>query len=258
MLATKQQQTKKKCKKKQVNNCLYNIENIFDIKTIDGQKLYLVKWEGYGDEENTWEPYENLATAKKYILELENKSNLEKKLFLNINSLNISRKNNKNKIDKKINDSIQISKRSINKNIQNEDLIVISSDCDDTEESNENEIALLGKKRKNANKLNYKNFKSNFRKENSNLKNDKKETLEEKLENIANANIIKNSKKKGKINSSSIDHRKETFMKIDNENVLTLKSPITSESRKEKFHLNSFKKANNRSNLSFFHKIMKF
>lgn len=38
----------------------YYVEEILDKRSIDGKKFYLLKWEGYPVEFNTWEPLENL------------------------------------------------------------------------------------------------------------------------------------------------------------------------------------------------------
>jgi hypothetical protein len=41
----------------------YEIEQILQVKFAKGRnpkKLYLVKWKGYSDDENTWEPESNL------------------------------------------------------------------------------------------------------------------------------------------------------------------------------------------------------
>jgi hypothetical protein len=43
----------------------YTVERILDHRTTqEGQDEYLVKWEGYGHEENTWEPLEHLRNAQ--------------------------------------------------------------------------------------------------------------------------------------------------------------------------------------------------
>jgi hypothetical protein len=43
---------------------IYTVERILDKKK-DGKKLlYLVKWEGYPEEESTWEPIANLQNVK--------------------------------------------------------------------------------------------------------------------------------------------------------------------------------------------------
>jgi pyruvoyl-dependent arginine decarboxylase (PvlArgDC) len=54
---------KKKGKKesfKEGQQEVYAPEKIVDEKTVKGRKMYLIKWEGYSDRENTWEFIENI------------------------------------------------------------------------------------------------------------------------------------------------------------------------------------------------------
>eukprot|EP01122_Echinamoeba_exundans_P003429 TRINITY_DN13531_c0_g1_i1.p1 TRINITY_DN13531_c0_g1~~TRINITY_DN13531_c0_g1_i1.p1 ORF type:complete len:1772 (-),score=428.68 TRINITY_DN13531_c0_g1_i1:19-5334(-) len=42
---------------------LYEVEEVLDSKTVQGGKLYFIKWKGYSSAENTWEPEKNLNPA---------------------------------------------------------------------------------------------------------------------------------------------------------------------------------------------------
>ncbi|KAF8746773.1 Chromo (CHRromatin Organization MOdifier) domain [Rhizoctonia solani] len=45
----------------------YKVEGITDTKERNGKWFFRVKWKGYGSEENTWEPRENLKNAGKIL-----------------------------------------------------------------------------------------------------------------------------------------------------------------------------------------------
>ena len=46
------------------NPIVYEVEAILDVRKQKKRIYYLVKWLGYGHEENTWEPIQNLKDAK--------------------------------------------------------------------------------------------------------------------------------------------------------------------------------------------------
>lgn len=45
----------------------YVVEQILDRKMKKGKYMYLVKWEGYNNDHNTWEPEKNLTNCKKIL-----------------------------------------------------------------------------------------------------------------------------------------------------------------------------------------------
>ena len=47
----------------------FEVERILDMRVIRGQRQYLIKWKGYGDFENSWEPEGNLSNAKEVLQE---------------------------------------------------------------------------------------------------------------------------------------------------------------------------------------------
>lgn len=42
---------------------IYEVERILDMKYVRGKKKFLVRWKGYGEDEDSWEPEENLGGA---------------------------------------------------------------------------------------------------------------------------------------------------------------------------------------------------
>ncbi|QRW23228.1 Retrotransposable element Tf2 protein [Rhizoctonia solani] len=51
----------------------YKVEGITDMEERNGKWFFRVKWKGYGSEENTWEPRENLKNAEKILENLKRK-----------------------------------------------------------------------------------------------------------------------------------------------------------------------------------------
>ena len=58
----------------------YEVEKILDFKlSKNKKKLFLVKWKGYNEEYNSWEPEENLTNAKQILKKFLSKPKLIKK-----------------------------------------------------------------------------------------------------------------------------------------------------------------------------------
>src|SRR5579859_524088 len=45
----------------------YEVQEILDSKLVQGKLMYLVDWVGYGQEERTWEPAENVEHAEEAV-----------------------------------------------------------------------------------------------------------------------------------------------------------------------------------------------
>lgn len=47
------------------------VEKILEKKKVGKKTTYLVKWEGYSEDQNTWEPVSNLRNVKDLLLQFE-------------------------------------------------------------------------------------------------------------------------------------------------------------------------------------------
>ena len=58
------------------NKNFYIVEKILDRKIENKKKLYLIKWDGYHNNKNTWEPLKNLKKVINMVKEFDR--NLDK------------------------------------------------------------------------------------------------------------------------------------------------------------------------------------
>jgi len=61
------------------NEIEYEVEEILDKKVRKGKNFYLLKWKGYPDSANSWEPEENLSTCPLLVQQFEEGRNAKKK-----------------------------------------------------------------------------------------------------------------------------------------------------------------------------------
>jgi len=61
------QKANKKPKSQQKEEEEYKIESVKEVKKVRGSFKYLIKWEGYDESANTWEPWKNLDTESQQI-----------------------------------------------------------------------------------------------------------------------------------------------------------------------------------------------
>ncbi|GAC1660287.1 MAG: hypothetical protein PVS3B3_30240 [Ktedonobacteraceae bacterium] len=65
------------------NDDEYVIDAIIGVRNIDNENQYLVRWQGYSEDENTWEPYSHVADTKALLLwEENNRAQQEQRVFL--------------------------------------------------------------------------------------------------------------------------------------------------------------------------------
>ncbi|KAF5011367.1 hypothetical protein FDECE_2512 [Fusarium decemcellulare] len=58
----------------------YTVEEIRDMKKINGQTMYLVKWKNYPENENTWEPPKHLVNAQRLLRNYHQQAQKERRL----------------------------------------------------------------------------------------------------------------------------------------------------------------------------------
>lgn len=62
-MAGKKKLNQKKSKKTLSNANVFEVEKIMEKRSHNGRIEYLIKWAGYSDVDNTWEPIENISES---------------------------------------------------------------------------------------------------------------------------------------------------------------------------------------------------
>ena len=198
---------KKNNNKNQEIEIEYEVEKIKDKRIINDKIEYLIKWKGYSDFENSWEPIENMSNAKEIILEYEEKEKENNRFKTPIK--NIKKKNNT------FNNNTSIPIR-----INYENLYLIDEKENFRKKVNENEF--LKRKRKNSEKKKINNkILSPIKIQNKNIikttENDEKKKVNKLIYNRVNGNLnLKENDKEDKNNNIKKKNKKK-ISKIKNE-----------------------------------------
>ena len=77
----------------------YNVERIVEKKIINGTNKYLIKWEGYPESQNTWEPLDNLLSVVEMVDEFENSLREKEKEKYSLDIISTGKNDSGNKQD---------------------------------------------------------------------------------------------------------------------------------------------------------------
>lgn len=98
-LKKEDQKTSSLIKQEGNNEKEYEVEKIVSQRTIKGQRQFLVRWKGYGEDSDTWEQEKDLSCPE--LIEEFLTENTENEEDIKAKRLEISPKSPKNKVDKK-------------------------------------------------------------------------------------------------------------------------------------------------------------
>ena len=161
----------------------YIVEKVTGKKVVRGKIMYYVKWKGFPENENTWEPIDNFQDTKHYK----------------------DYENSLNKKNKKRN-------KKITKNYKNETSTESLLDIDNENFNDENKIrTYFLRKKKKSSSVKSDNEKTKIKKEkkeNFNYDEEEEEEFEEKSE-------IKEEKREKKIKNKKIENEKENEEKME-------------------------------------------
>lgn len=202
------------------------VENILDKKVERGNVKYLVKWAGYPDSENTWEPFPNLQNCM-YLLNkfeksiMENQENLSNKNNINNISKNTTKKLKDNELNKSSNNLYQNHLKSFADYNKNTDIRSFFRNDEDAKS-----VSFLNKKRTSSS-VEDKISGSSNNKQSSEFKKKKYENSPERLiKKIADDKTLKSD-----------------FRLISNSNLILNISPDSNKKEKKRIRKNNIEES---------------